>query len=353
MAGHEFIFHIGAHKTGTTYVQAALTALAPRLREHGVLVPNLWHQHARQPGHHQLAQRLSEAAFVELAQDFAGIRQAGFDRVVISSEALTTIDDNAIALLARLVGDDEARFVFHCRRPSDLLPSNWQETVRQGATRPLPAFVADALGRGTKGSILNFGLKLAPFARAFGRNRIDIVSYSAVMDAERDLVEHFVSRFLPGIAITADEVRAATGESRNASWPFWRIELLRALNALAVARGKPPSAGIRMWLTRYGDDQGLDLGLDAIREFLGKGRRVLNVDDTHPVITELCRRLWQDWGDRVVEPRGAEGLFTPKTRAAEYVAPNFVTRPRAAALIAHVYQVYLDNPLPARSARAR
>lgn len=180
---------------------------------------------------------------------------------MISSEALTTIDDDAIDLLARLLADDEARFVFHCRRPSDLLPSNWQETFRQGATQPLPAFVTSNLSRAGKGSILNFGLKLEPYARVFGRARIDIMSYSNLVDAQRDLVAHFVDALLPDIAITAEDARAAMGGTRNASWPYWRIELLRAMNAMAVDRGQKPGPGIRMWLARRGDG----LHLDAVQ----------------------------------------------------------------------------------------
>lgn len=85
-------------------------------------------------------------------------------------------------MLRVALGGAEARFVFHCRGWSDLLPSHWQNLVRGGWYSPWSHYYRDVINASDT-SALNFALQLNLYAHVFGIENISIVSCSNVMDA--------------------------------------------------------------------------------------------------------------------------------------------------------------------------
>ncbi len=53
-----FTLHIGAHKTGTTYLQRVFHALRPALETAGIVFPSFWSQSDDQPELERLHQQL-------------------------------------------------------------------------------------------------------------------------------------------------------------------------------------------------------------------------------------------------------------------------------------------------------
>lgn len=136
------LLHVGAPKTGTTYLQDRLTLNAATLARHGVHVPTGSRLHPPQTFHFKAALDLLE-------QDWGGEpgHAAGawprlvraIDRlegtVVVSHEILAPAPQRyvrrAVADLTR-DGDTELHVVYSVRDLGRQLPAGWQESVRQG-----------------------------------------------------------------------------------------------------------------------------------------------------------------------------------------------------------------------------
>lgn len=130
--------HIGAPKTGTTYLQDRLARNADHLAEHGVTVPSrgrvpadLFHFRAAldllgedwggPPGHAQGA----------WDQMMGQVRRSS-GTVVISHEILAPARPESIAKAMNDLGDSEVHIVYSARDLGRQLPAAWQESIKQG-----------------------------------------------------------------------------------------------------------------------------------------------------------------------------------------------------------------------------
>jgi len=146
------VLHVGAPKSGTTYLQSRLNRNVDALASHGVLVPHL-------------ASGKRPASFVfRAALDVTDVRMnrgLGFsggywDRLVdvvgrhdgvavLSHEAFVRADDDAVARIAAGLGSDaELHVVYTARDLGRSLVSGWVEGLRNGASRPLAAHLERA-----------------------------------------------------------------------------------------------------------------------------------------------------------------------------------------------------------------
>lgn len=133
------MLHIGAPKTGTTFLQAVLFRNQQRLREHGVLVPGLGralHGNAatgvRQgPGGRKYPQwqRLLQEA------------RAWPGTVVISNEWFSLASQERAEAALRDLAGSEVHVLFTARDFVVQLPSAWQETLKVGNASSLEEFV--------------------------------------------------------------------------------------------------------------------------------------------------------------------------------------------------------------------
>jgi len=131
--------HIGAPKTGTTYVQDRLTLNARSLASHGVHFPT--RSPLVSPGLFHF-----RAALDLLGQDWGGPpghAQGGWGAlagrvkrrsgtVVISHEILAPATREAIAKAKRDLAGSEIHIVYSARDLARQLPAAWQESVKQG-----------------------------------------------------------------------------------------------------------------------------------------------------------------------------------------------------------------------------
>jgi hypothetical protein len=127
------LLHIGPHKTGTTAIQGALQAARPELARHGVIYPGSGRQH-RMPALAVTNSRgvsgMREARMVEWERLVADVQAARRKRVVVSSEAFVEANDTVAATIVEQLGGDRVNVVVTLRPLARILPSAWQQLVR-------------------------------------------------------------------------------------------------------------------------------------------------------------------------------------------------------------------------------
>jgi hypothetical protein len=145
-------FHIGAPKTGTTYLQNVLFANRPALAEHGVLYPygdvgQSFRSMQDFRGVGWGRGRASEFAG-EWEQVASAARRWDGDTVIFSNELLGGAGADRIEAGLASVGDADVHVVFTARDFARQLVSDWQEHVKHKHTVTLEQFVDDLIEHG-------------------------------------------------------------------------------------------------------------------------------------------------------------------------------------------------------------
>ena len=238
--GRRVYLHIGAPKTGTTYVQDRLTRNASSLRKHGVVLPTsspivspaLFHFRAAldvldqdwggSPGH-------AEGAWDTLLKR---VRRAS-GSVVVSHEIFAPAPPERIE---RIVGDlgealggaegAELHVVYSSRDLGRQLPAAWQESIKQGRKWTLRRFLT-RVERGHNWFFRAFDLPtvLGRWSAAVPADRVHVVTVPHP-GQPRDLLWR---RMCEALAI---DPAWAPAESRraNPSMGAAETEVIRALN---------------------------------------------------------------------------------------------------------------------------
>jgi hypothetical protein len=146
------VFHVGAPKTGTTYLQSILWANQPTLAQRGVLVPG-----GRRFAAFHAAQAIREVPW--LAEMPPGKRDVWVEMqarahewpgaVLLSHEFLGSATAEQALAARRAVAPADSHVVLTVRDYTVQLPALWQEAVKMGARRRLDDYVAGVLD-GTK-----------------------------------------------------------------------------------------------------------------------------------------------------------------------------------------------------------
>lgn len=136
--GGRVYLHIGAAKTGTTYLQDRLTRNARELARHGVHIPRSSRRWRPDQSHFK-------AALDVLGQDWGGppghaegvwaklVRAIpGRDTTVISHEILAPAGPEVVRRVMTDLADHEVHVVYSARDLGRQLPAAWQESVKQG-----------------------------------------------------------------------------------------------------------------------------------------------------------------------------------------------------------------------------
>lgn len=202
------LFHVGAHKTGTTAIQAMLSALRPELAARGIAYPDLrrW-TGGSGADHNALAHLVARegwrAAFFRWRTG-RGLRSlAGRTRTLLSAEAVmrhvlgrdvgreaeTWFPAHAAYLqrMAGFLGGFEVSALMYLRQPETAVISMFKENVVRGMAdgrRDLEGFIA------AKAARFDYPREIALMRGAFGR--LEVLSYEA--EARAGLLTGLLSR---------------------------------------------------------------------------------------------------------------------------------------------------------------
>ncbi len=152
--------HIGAPKTGTTYLQQALGLNRARMRDAGVLYPA-----GAADAHHVAVWDLREMwEERENSPKIRGAWQRTVDKVLawdgptalLSSELFVYADQRQAARALGSFGEAEVHVIYTARDLVRQVPAVWQERLKNQRTMPYEQFVSDVIGPSKTGMAKGF-----------------------------------------------------------------------------------------------------------------------------------------------------------------------------------------------------
>lgn len=235
------LLHIGPHKTGTTAIQAALAEARPAMRSHRVVYLGRERQHQRAAlvmtgGTGLLGDK--EATQADWTRLVEQARRSSPKRAIVSSEFFDGADDVAAQRVVEGLGGDRVHVVVTLRPLAKILPSAWQQYVRNGLRTPYLTWLERILGEAPTRATPSFWMR--------HHHDVLIDRWSAVAGVDRTLVvvvdesDHDqllrtfeqVTGLPPGLLVPAPR--------SNRSLTAGETELVRALNIRYRREGWPP-----------------------------------------------------------------------------------------------------------------
>lgn len=279
--------HVGAPKTGTTYLQDRLYVNARTLAAHGVHFPTTSPLVSAPLSHFRAALDLLE-------QDWGGqpghakgawptlVRQVrrSTGTVVISHEILATAPAEKISRVMNDFSADDVHIIYSARDLARQMPAAWQESIKQGRQWRFRRFLNAAQRRE------------AWFMRAFDLPTV-LNSWSRNLPPEnvhvlvvppREAAPGELWRRFCGIVGIEPDWAPLDSERANASLGIAETELLRRLNKrLNASRRRTPEQDALIQKLLLNSDLGTR-----------KSRRVMLPPDRFDWAEEQAR-LWIDW----------------------------------------------------------
>ena len=135
--------HIGLPKTATSYLQTILWSNRDALRERGVVVPgaerrdHLWASRTiRDDPHQDDAPERHRTAWQRILDELASAEGTG----LISHEFLAAAGRRQARGMVSALPSPEVHLVVTAREPLGLFTASWQESLKNGATTPMPQY---------------------------------------------------------------------------------------------------------------------------------------------------------------------------------------------------------------------
>lgn len=147
------IVHIGSRKSGTTYIQRCLAGVSREARDHGVLYPVYMDPLKRRYNHEAATYGLlGREAFPWLSADDVTRQERPWRRLVrairgwdgtvlLSAEALSIVRRDDAERFLEALGCEDVRIVVTARDLGRVIPSSWQQSLRNGRATPLDGYL--------------------------------------------------------------------------------------------------------------------------------------------------------------------------------------------------------------------
>jgi hypothetical protein len=242
--GHPVVFlHVGAMKTGTTFLQQLMFANRDLLADAGVFLPgDSWTHQLRAAqdllGRGRLDRHVREASAGAWGQLAAEIRRTALPVAVVSVEFLGTADRHQIRRVLDSLAPAEVRVIFTVRDMGAVLPALWQTQVHNGATydwleflrridrpSPVPRLLQPHRPEDVFRVTQDVPGMLARWSSALAPQRLHVVTVPSGATDPTELWRRFA-----GVIGVDPAVAARPSPSSNASIGLPATELIRALN---------------------------------------------------------------------------------------------------------------------------
>lgn len=253
------VLHIGVQKSGTTFLQRMLEERTDALEALGVVYPVPEGGGAVRVNAHEAATYgLLGGEYPWVGTRRAAAEEAWWQRLrdqvrtcpgtaVVSAEALAVVRSDAAQRVIDELGADEVRVVVTARSLGRLLPSSWQQHVRNGRTAGFPRFVDGLATQRARGWESIEKEPDAHMWRAFGLGRL-AGRWASLVGPDRIAVVcnpgtgsgRLWHRFMEaaGLSEEADRVPAPSeGTTVHGGVTAAEAEVLRALNGNLSAQG--------------------------------------------------------------------------------------------------------------------
>ncbi|HTW19082.1 MAG TPA: hypothetical protein VME70_02590 [Mycobacteriales bacterium] len=227
------LLHIGPHKTGTTTIQGALLNAREAMVAHDVIYAGRTRQHqmaalAVTGGNGLRGSRPARRTDWDLV--VAAARRADQQRVIVSSEYFDDATDDVARRVVRELGDERVHVVVTLRPLALILPSAWQQYVRNQMRMSYPRWLD---------VVLNDPDRAGRSARFWYRHHHDVLveRWASIVGPERLLVvvvdesdrESLLRTFERLVDLPTGLLRPEEGWT-NRSLTAAEIELIRAIN---------------------------------------------------------------------------------------------------------------------------
>jgi hypothetical protein len=298
------LLHIGPHKTGTSALQSAFHLEREKHAEHGIhyagkafqpyLAARAFTGVAGPPGDPEPTPAHRAALIDEVAKSEAKY-------VVVSSERFADADDAAARDVVSSLGGDRVYVAVTLRPLTKILPSHWQQGVRQGMRQSYRSWLKAALTDPIEvSSATTFWRRHAHdrlverWAEAAGADKVIVVMGD---DANRRAI---LDAFESLLGIPAGELAPPQGEIVNRSLTLPEIEVIRRINqqfhqrewtgplyrsavrfgAVPAIRDRDPgSEEPAIWTPEWAVDRASELGTAAAKRIAASGVHVIgNLD---------------------------------------------------------------------------
>jgi sulfotransferase family protein len=234
----QLFLHIGPHKTGSTFIQKVFFDNRERLLGLGVNYPNLGFN--GQFGHHEAVEKVRTLEQSQLNEYF--VQYLGGEINFISSENFDRLHSHEIKKLQQTLSKVDVKIIYYYRNHVDMLPSWWQEAIKHGSMISFHEFVLPHILRPFTSNIVNPRIVLDLYAKAFGKDNIKIINYSAALQRETIVT--------PLLELLGIQLPGVKNTSVNASLKLEIVEIIRILNAIADGNGKLKAHNIRTLFLR-------------------------------------------------------------------------------------------------------
>lgn len=299
------------------------------MRARGIVWPQAW-QSADNASHTGLTTALRDGGNLCGAAEVLELAFAqGGDTLLVSAEDLSALNVDALQRLKTFLGASNVTIVYYVRRWSDLLPSGWQEVVKQGHTTSFPENFVGHVRNPEASEIFNLELRLAGLIQVFGLQSLRLVSYSMLRDTKVDLFGHFARHFLNWWKATPLSGNHELNTSRGVA----EIELVRRLNMIEFSRSGEISPSLRNRL----DAAWPTIDAKFVLASMETSRRTMFLNDAFPGLHALHRRAHARYQAQIVEPAPPDLLFKPMRRELQYIADDYIMQPGVVAAIHEIY----------------
>jgi len=168
------VFHVGPHKTGTTYIQSLLHNNKDTLEFNGVCYPDVYYLHF---GHHYLLNELQGNNSAEEVRKKITGAALNSSTCILSSENFIFLRDHGLKKLMLAFEEFDISFVLYLRRPSLRLLSRWHEEVKHGASEAFESYFFKQIVRPMKSREVNIFRYVDDLIKIFGRKAVRLVDY--------------------------------------------------------------------------------------------------------------------------------------------------------------------------------
>lgn len=223
----EIIFHIGPHKTASTYIQNQLHDNKDILADCGLTYPDTFYEDR---GHHILARSIYRKTYDDNFHSQLNKLNALEGTVMLSSEDFDKLLIEDIRTLNIMLHEVPARIIYYFRSPSDRLISLWQEKIKFGYDEDLYSFIFTHQKNPMGSRYVNPCLTLDDWSDIFGMESIYIIDYT--WSISQNCLTNSIFRALDLPCVLAEH-----GKNTNSMLNLKEVELLRAINTIALKHG--------------------------------------------------------------------------------------------------------------------